>query len=162
MVTATCPETVGHLVKHRFVAMITLVFAELLDMEWDSRARPNWLGGGSPSASSMTRSTCTVRLAPIGDVPSAESEMAYYRQQQESVMAAWLNQKSLRKSRVDSIVTIPKSQHWLLSPYELRPCNSDDPREHHGPALSWFANDLADDHASDIKEGIVGCPPKSR
>ena len=39
---------------------------------------------------------------PIGDLPPAEFEMAYYRQPQKSVMAARLNQKSLRYARGDS------------------------------------------------------------
>ena len=41
-------------------------------------------------------------LEPIGNIPPAEFEMAYYRQLEESADAAWLKQKSLRKSRADS------------------------------------------------------------
>jgi len=37
-----------------------------------------------------------------GDVPPAEFVMAYYRQQQESAMAAWLKQTGLRRNRGDS------------------------------------------------------------
>ena len=39
---------------------------------------------------------------PIGDVPPAEFEMTLYRQQEESAMAAWLKQTSVRYFRDDS------------------------------------------------------------
>ncbi len=43
-------------------------------------------------------------LEPIGDVPSAEYEMMYYRQLEESAMMARLKQPSIRNTRGDSAV----------------------------------------------------------
>ena len=40
---------------------------------------------------------------PIGKLPPAEFEQAYYDQLEESAMAAWLTQTGLRNSRGDSI-----------------------------------------------------------
>ena len=41
-------------------------------------------------------------LEPIGNIPPAEFEMAYYRQIKESTDAAWLKTNSLRKTQDDS------------------------------------------------------------
>jgi hypothetical protein len=57
---------------------------------------------------------------PIGNIPPAEFEMAYYHQLEESADAAWLKQKSLRKSRDDSFgifcvhVRKVKSTSWNI------------------------------------------------
>jgi hypothetical protein len=42
-------------------------------------------------------------LGPICNVPPAELERAYYRQKEESAIAAWLNANSLRKTRGGSV-----------------------------------------------------------